>query len=228
MLGDSSRELVTSIRTLALIDGFNLYHAIHDLGRNHLKWLDLRALCQHFAPKPDHDLVAVLYFTAFATWRPDSYRRHVDYVDGLKAVGVEVVLSQFKEKHRKCHSCGSNWVSHEEKETDVSIGVELVDRAHADEFDRALLVSADSDLSPAVRAVRQRFPEKKIHVLTPPRRSPSRELMAASGDTKLRRVKQIHLERSLLPAQIRRDDGDLVKRPPAYDPRGESLSGRRS
>ena len=207
------------IRTLALIDGFNLYHAIDDLGRNHLKWLDLRSLCQKFAPEPDYSLTGVLYFTAHATWRPDSYRRHLDYIDALRMAGVEIILSQFKEKRRVCRSCGHQWTSHEEKETDVSIGVELVDRAHTDEFDRALLISADSDLSPAVRTVVHRYPDKKVHVLTPPGRSPSRELIAASRDQKVRKVKPIHLERSLLPAELELADGNVVVRPSTYDPK---------
>jgi hypothetical protein len=33
------------------------------------------------------------------------------------------VLDHFKNKDRECHSCGAEWVAHEEKETDVSIGI---------------------------------------------------------------------------------------------------------
>lgn len=55
------------MRVSAYIDGFNLYHAIDATRRHELKWLDLRRLCEVYAPRPDHELIAVNYFSAFAT-----------------------------------------------------------------------------------------------------------------------------------------------------------------
>ena len=118
-----------SKKTIGFVDGFNLYHAISDLSRDHLKWLDLRALLEHFAPTPQYQLIRVLYFSAHATWRKGAWARHRQYVSALEASGVEVVLAKFKKKHRACRTCGSSWVTHEEKETDVSIGAHLVDLA---------------------------------------------------------------------------------------------------
>jgi hypothetical protein len=31
-------------RVICFVDGFNLYHALHSIGKPHLKWLDLRKL----------------------------------------------------------------------------------------------------------------------------------------------------------------------------------------
>jgi hypothetical protein len=45
------------VRVTALIDGFNLYHTLDGLGQHHLNWLDLRALCEEFAPQPQFRLV---------------------------------------------------------------------------------------------------------------------------------------------------------------------------
>jgi hypothetical protein len=36
---------------IAYIDGFNLYHAIDDLEKPHLKWLDLNALSKRLGGK---------------------------------------------------------------------------------------------------------------------------------------------------------------------------------
>ena len=58
---------VSRMRVSAFIDGFNLYHAVDATGMHHLKWLDLRALCEKFAPRPDYDLRTVYYFSAYAT-----------------------------------------------------------------------------------------------------------------------------------------------------------------
>lgn len=38
-----------SRRFIAYVDGFNLYHAIDDLRRPELKWLDLQGLCRGIA-----------------------------------------------------------------------------------------------------------------------------------------------------------------------------------
>jgi uncharacterized LabA/DUF88 family protein len=50
----------------------------------------------------------------------------------------------------------------------VNFAVELVKQAHAGGFDRALLITADSDLCPAIRLVRESFPALSVAVLTPP------------------------------------------------------------
>ena len=42
-------------RVACYVDGFNLYHAINDLNKPHLKWLDIRAVAQiEGAPDPAH------------------------------------------------------------------------------------------------------------------------------------------------------------------------------
>lgn len=67
-------------RVIVYVDGFNLYHAIDDLKRPHLKWLDLRALAESLLRK-DETLKSVKYFSAYATWMPDRYARHRDYAE---------------------------------------------------------------------------------------------------------------------------------------------------
>ena len=47
------------IRVNAYVDGFNLYHAIDELGHNHLKWVNLRALCEQFLRGPQYSLERV-------------------------------------------------------------------------------------------------------------------------------------------------------------------------
>ena len=52
------------IPTVAFIDGLNLYHAIRDLGVPALKWLNVRALVEKFAPANQYSLNRILYVTA--------------------------------------------------------------------------------------------------------------------------------------------------------------------
>lgn len=208
------------MRVTAFIDGFNLYHALDDLDRPYLKWLNLSALCQHFAPRPQFELDPIYYFTAYATWRPSAFRRHREYMTALRAVGVTPILGNFKYKNRECRTCGSTWQDHEEKETDVNIALHLLLGAVKDEYDRALLISGDSDLSPAVRAVKKECPGKDIRIVAPVGRAYSMELYrAAGGKRHCRQMKPFHVERSLFDEQVEDSSGAVVAvRPSKYNP----------
>jgi uncharacterized LabA/DUF88 family protein len=208
------------IRVNAYIDGFNLYHAIDELGLDHLKWVNLRELCEQFIRGPQYSLRNVYYFSAFAYWRPLSAARHRLYVKALKVVGVIPVLGKFKEQRRRCRHCGQQWTFHEEKESDVNAAMYLTTGALRDEYDRALLITRDSDLSPPVRLVCREFSEKQVRIITPPGRGYSWDLFNAAGGRKhSHKMKRIHVERSLFPKEVRDNNGKtVVTRPTQYDP----------
>jgi hypothetical protein len=94
---------MTARRVSVYIDGFNLYHALDDLGESHLKWLDLWALSETLIRK-NEAVTTVKYFSAYATWMPASYRRHQRYVAALQAQGVQFIEGRFKEKPMQCKS----------------------------------------------------------------------------------------------------------------------------
>ena len=71
------------IPTITYIDGFNLYHSIDELDRPELKWLNLWSLAESLIRK-NEELVEVNYFSAYATWLPDAYRRHRQYTKRCK------------------------------------------------------------------------------------------------------------------------------------------------
>lgn len=207
-------------RVECFIDGFNLYHAIENLGRSHLKWVDLSKLIAAFTDPARHEIRAIFYFSAFATWRPDAHLRHQQYVEALKAVGVTPVMGRFKEKDVTCKKCRKPYKTHEEKETDVNIALWLLNEAYKDNFDEAFIVSRDSDLTPAIRMVLQEFPNKKVKVISPPNSGHSKEIGQIVGKNKLASIKPIHLERCLFPATVADPDSGLVvaRRPKSYDP----------
>lgn len=156
-------------RIISYIDGFNLYHPIDALRRPALKWLDLKALTQSIA-RQNETVVEVNYFSAFATWRPDAYQRHIEYVKALEYRGVLCTMGHFKSKQSTCRECGATWTKHEEKETDVHIAARIVVDACENRYDRAILITADSDLVPALNIVKARFPKKQLFVAAPPGR----------------------------------------------------------
>jgi uncharacterized LabA/DUF88 family protein len=206
-------------RVACYIDGFNLYHAIDALGQPHLKWVNLRRLAEFFVDRKLHDLIGIYYFSAYATWLPGPYKRHREYVKALRAVGVETVMSEFYEKPRSCHKCGTSWTAHEEKQSDVKAAVWLVDHAYQDQYDRALLMTGDSDLTPAVRTVLNRFPKKRIRVICPPGRHHSKKLIAAVTNKNLASIQTTHLARSLFPEYVTNERGEVrAVRPESYRP----------
>ena len=207
------------IRVAAYVDGYNLYHAIDRTGQQPLKWLDLWALCDRFVPSRTGRLHAVHYFSAYATWLPPQARRHKTYVDALEAKGVTAHMARFKEKDRRCpkEECGHRWKGHEEKETDVHLALALLDHAYRDLYDRALIVSRDSDLVPAARFVREAFPDKEVYAVAPPGSGHSNDMLRVC-DGKKHKIKTRHLSECLLPARLVSEDGTEIVRPAAYDP----------
>lgn len=202
-------------RVICFVDGFNLYHAILNLKQPHLKWVNLWALASVFIRPRSQQLQFVYYFSAYADWLPNSKARHLRYVKALIAKGVTPVMGKFKPKDRKCPECNYKWQAHEEKETDVNIALALVNLAYQDKYDRALLISNDSDLTPAIHMVRNYFPEKHITTIVPPHYRHSNELIQASSDKA--KITVDHLQRCLMPEHILDAGGNLVvTRPPEY------------
>ncbi|MGC1879183.1 MAG: NYN domain-containing protein [Rhabdochlamydiaceae bacterium] len=195
-------------RTISLIDGFNLYHAIASLHRPELKWINLRVLSGIFINTSTEQLDRVYYFTAYAEHVATTIlQAQKAYIKALEISAVHPILGFFKKKDRKCPSCSHKWSSHEEKETDVNIASYLIDLAYQNAFDRALIISNDSDLSPAIRLIRKRFPEKRITTVAPPNYYHSNELIQASSDKA--RIRPEHLEQSLFPALVKDTSGLL-------------------
>ena len=205
------------MRVACYIDGFNLYHSLDDLGKAHLKWLNLWSLAESLC-RTGETLVKVAYFSAYATWRPDPYARHRQYVAALNAAGVECHMARFSEQTARCKSCGSTWKRHEEKETDVHFSLTFLEDAIDDVFDRAIIVSADSDHIPAIRKVRSRLPGKQTFAATPPgRHSFARGILGAchSGTN----ITPGRVARHLFPQKVLDASGQpIATRPTNYDP----------
>lgn len=207
-------------RVISFIDGFNLYHAIAALGNSAFKWLDLRKLSQEFTHPLKEELTRVLYFSTIASHRNQAAQmRQRTYLRALELRGVKTILGQFKQKDRECCKCFARYTGYEEKETDVNIALDLVDLAYQDAYDRAILITNDSDQVPTIRRVLERFPNKKITILIPPCTRECNELIrTASAKAK---ITAEHLEKSLLSEVVTDASGQVaVRRPKEY---GSSL-----
>lgn len=195
------------------IDGFNLYHGLKSKhGRKYL-WLDLEAVAERLL-RSGQQLVAVRYFTARVRNDPPAQARQNAYLGALRsATSVDAVLGRFQEKQRTCFKCGSTWRTYEEKETDVNIAVAMLEDGINEVFDTAVVLSADSDLCPAVRALGRLRPQKRVVAVFPPHRRSDdlRGAVRASftlGDAIIRQ--------SQLPVTVTDVSGATYVRPPRW------------
>lgn len=201
------------MRLAVYIDGFNLYNAINDLAKedehlNALKWLDLWALSENL--KESGETVSLVkYFSAHITWDEPKLRRHQRYVNALEARGVEFIKGHFKKRHLKCEKCDQRFVKREEKETDVNIGCHLMADALTDKFDRAIIISADTDLNGAVELCRS-VSCKKITLAAPPGRYDQNNLSTFE-------ISKARIKECLLPLTLNFNERTIT-RPTEYDP----------
>jgi uncharacterized LabA/DUF88 family protein len=199
------------------IDGFNLYHAIDALGKDVLKWLNLRKVCESLL-HPDDVLQSVVYFTSVMLWEPEKSKRHKEYIAALRAVGVEVIESKFQKSNRYCKTTQRYCPFHEEKQTDVAFATRILVDCLTTQIDRVVLVTADSDQVPTIATIRALRPETLVWVACPPKRvQVAREL----GDVahEIREISTGVLHQSLFPRDVLDSRGRVAARCPAkYQP----------
>lgn len=201
----------TLVRVTVYVDGFNLYFGLRAAFGRRYHWLNLQTVAHDLVP-PGDSLEAIKYFTARIRNDPPAEHRQDIYLQALDAYAprLEIIEGRFQKKQVRCRGCQQRWVTYEEKESDVHLGVSLVEDAANDRFDRALLVSADSDLVPAVRAARRLHPAASIVAVFPPaRRSP--DLAGAAHDVLF--VTRAMVNQAQLPPAIITHAGIELSRP---------------
>lgn len=198
-----------------LIDGFNLFHGIRAEYHKRFHWLDVVDLARSL--RSQDQLLEVQYFTARILNDPAGAARQSDYLDALQARNgslLKVVLGRHQQKDRTCRKCQTNWITYEEKETDVNIALALVETAVARVADSVLIISADSDLCPAVRSAKKLNPSLNVIVAFPPQRN-SVELQKLA-DVNFRigrgRIKGAQMPQSVLDLTT----GTTLTRPPTW------------
>lgn len=163
-------------RAAFFIDGFNLYHSLksasRDLGLRGVgtRWLDIRSLCEsyRYIIGSTAAISEIYYFSALAkhleATDPNVTRRHQRYLECLENTGVIVEMGRFKSKEVYCSSCQTKIIRHEEKETDVAIAIKLLECCLLDQCDVAVIITGDTDVAPAIRAVRRLCSAKQVWV----------------------------------------------------------------
>tara|TARA_B110000967_G_scaffold209020_1_gene263342 strand:- start:625 stop:1251 length:627 start_codon:yes stop_codon:yes gene_type:complete len=154
-------------RVAVFIDGFNLYFGLTSAYPN-FKWLNVYLLSQKLL-RPHQVLVSVSYFTARIGNNPSKEQRQNVYLSAIKSTPTQIIYGHYKSKPKSCRRCGHTWQTNEKKMTDVNIAVQMITGAVQNTYDRAILISGDSDLVPPIKTVQDIF-NKKVFVAFPPNR----------------------------------------------------------
>jgi len=176
------------MRSIIYVDGFNLYYGALKGGPH--RWLDLDRYFELL--RTDDDVQRIWYFTAVVQ---GPHRRHqLTYLQALSSTPrVAIQYGRYKEKTVRCTvpGCGCTGAREfrvpEEKGTDVNIAVQMLDDAYQANAERMVLVSGDSDLVPAIRTIKRRFPQIQVIVYVPardPQRGAATELRTAADKHK--------------------------------------------
>ncbi len=174
------------------IDGFNLYYGCLK-GTPH-KWLDVFKLCKYLFP---HDeIVKIKYFTAPIRNREndiDSERpnRQQIYFRALRTIkNLEIIEGMFLSHNVSMKlATGRGFatvIKSEEKGTDVNIATHLIHDAHNKKFEKAVVISNDSDLVTPIRIVTKEI-TSLVTVISPFKRNNIELMEAATNIKKIRR-----------------------------------------
>jgi len=195
------------------IDGFNLYHAINASRKYHkYKWLNLSKLANLYITK-NEKIVDILYFTALATWNQDKVKKHKLFIRANELNGVHVIYGEFKKRDKFCNLCKKKYQTFEEKQTDVNIALQLFKLSIENKYDKAIIISGDSDLIPSINAVRKTFPNKQIGVIIPIGRR-AEELKHACDF--YMKMKEKHLDSAMSEQKIKTIENEFLVCPPEW------------
>lgn len=196
-------------RVIAYVDGFNLYFGMREAGFDNCRWLNIKLLVQKLL-KPHQELIGVKYFTSRVSNNPDKQKRQSTYIDALESTGAKVVYGNYQDKSEECLRCGHIWRTAKEKMTDVNIATAIMVDAFQDNYDTAMLISGDSDLTPPIREVHRLFNNKRVFIAFPPKRHNSSMALVAKGSEIIGRKKLVDAQ---FDEEVESKIGYKLKRP---------------
>jgi len=209
-------------RVITYIDGYNLYFGLREkiqvrdtnggqpnIHWKRFLWLDAVKLSESLL-RPNQVLIRTKYFTSRIRGNPQKEARQSLFLEAISILpNIKLYFGTFQPDPKRCTQCGHIAYHPQEKKTDVNIATQILNDAIHNNFDTAILISADSDQVPTIEMTRRIF-KKKVVVTFPPRRI-SAELQSTAnfvyhlGESKFRQ--------SLMPATVKLPSGKEIKCP---------------
>ncbi len=213
---------MTKERVITYIDGYNLYfglrekiHVLDPHGAQpnaHWKrylWLDVVKLSESLL-RPNQVLIRTKYFTSRIRGNPQKEARQSVFLDAVSVLpNIKLYFGTFQPDPKRCTKCGQVAYHPQEKKTDVNIATQILNDAIHNNFDTAILISADSDQVPTIEMTRRVF-KKKVVVVFPPKRT-SAELQSAANF--VYRLGESKLRQSLMPDNVKLPSGKEIACP---------------
>ena len=189
------------------IDGFNLYHPIHETGLNYLKWACLWRLGEMLCRPEGLQLVKVVFCTAVPEHRPGSFERHLTFNNALTARGVDILRG---------HHVPAN-DTYSEKQSDINVALSVICDGEDDVYDAAFLLSADSDQVATAKFFKSRLVKKgkQLFAAIPPGQTYPPDYKGLGVPR--RNISIAMMERCVMGSQVLGETG-LINRPSPYDP----------
>jgi len=194
------------MKTSIYVDGFNLYYGV--LKDTPYRWLDISALTKTIIKDLDLEATSFRYYTARLKPRPtnqDQPYRQRRYLRALRTIPrLEIIYGHFLSHPTKMPSSTPphrpvSVIKTEEKGSDVNLAVDLLADGFKGLYERAVVVSNDSDLARAIMIVREDL-KLPVIILNPYPKSPSKELKNIASEVRL--IRNSALEKSQFPRTL--------------------------
>ncbi len=199
-------------KVIFYVDGFNFYHGLRSKGLKKFYWLDMVKFAEAML-KPHQQLEELNYFSAIPRNNDGKQERQdLFFSANRRNPRFNLHLGKYLEKKVTCFKCNRIINTYEEKQTDVCIAVKMIRNVVLQKCNISILVSADSDLLPAIDFIREFDPKHKIFVYFPPGR------FSFDLDDKADKAIKLdnHLlkfEKALLPDEIPISEDFSIKKP---------------
>lgn len=203
------------METIVYIDGFNLYYRA--LKGTPYKWLNLRQMCELLLP--NHNVVAIKYYTAKVSSRPNDPDQPVRQQILLRALltipYLEIIYGSFLTSTVTMPLSNPlpdgprfiKVIKTEEKGSDVNLATHIVHDGHMGRYQTAVIISSDSDLAEPLRIVRHEL-GKEVGIINPSKH-PSRELNQYA--TFVKKIRESVLGACQFPDELTDADGTFRK-----------------
>ena len=209
--------------TNVYIDGFNLYYGA--LRGTRYKWLNLSEMCGRLLP--NRQINKIRYFTARVIPLPHDQQapdRQDVYLRALRTIpNLSIHYGRFSSRPTLAtkfpfiyHTASDppesvRIMKTEEKRSDVNIATLLLVDCFDNDFEEAVVISNDSDLTLPIEFVVTRF-QKSVGVINPHHHAKNSRELTKAASWSYRRINRSVLSKSLFPPTLK-DARGMFKKP---------------
>lgn len=186
-------------KVIVYIDGFNFYYGLKSPKWKKYYWLDIVKLFESFM-RSNQELIAVKYFSARPTDIGKSKRQDAFFQANKENPKFKLILGKYLKKEIECFKCHNIIHTYEEKESDVRIATQIVADAYQKNCDVSIVVSADSDMVPAIELAKEA--NHRVFIYFPPNQYSNNLATCGSGTILQLQRYEVRFKHALLPETV--------------------------